>query len=269
VIEDNESVKVTMKHIPLGITAAICPWNFPLAIAMNKIGPTLVTGSCIIVKPSPFTPYSILKLCEIAQPFLPPGVFQALNGDDTLGPLITEHPGIQKISFTGSSATGKRVMMSAARTLKVVTLELGGNSATIVCPDVDVKKVAPSVAIGAFFNSGQLCVATKRLYVHKDIYKELLEEIVKVVKSWSVGPTTDEAERMLGPVQNGMQYAIVKSFFEDCASQGYEFALPGDVGKGENFVIQPAIIENPPDSAKIVREEQFGRTFLDCTAALF
>lgn len=251
-----------MTHIPMGIIAAICPWNFPLAIAMNKIGPALVTGSCIIVKPSPFTPYSVLKFAEIAQQFLPPGVLQALNGDEKLGPLITEHPGIHKISFTGSSATGKRVMQSAAKTLKMVTLELGGNSATIVCPDVDVVKVAPSVAIGAFFNSGQLCVATKRLYVHKDIYKELLEEIVKVVKGWKTGPAMEESGVMLGPVQNEMQYNIVKGFFEDCATNGYEFALPGDVGTGEGFVIQPAIIDNPPDSAKIVREEQFGEWIL-------
>jgi acyl-CoA reductase-like NAD-dependent aldehyde dehydrogenase len=121
IIVDDENVKVTMTHIPVSIITGICPWNFPLAIAVGKIGPALLTGSCIIVKPSPFTPYSILKFAEIAQPFLPPGVLQALNGNDTLGPLITEHPGIHKISFTGSSATGKRVMMSAAKTLKDVS----------------------------------------------------------------------------------------------------------------------------------------------------
>ncbi|TVY84825.1 putative aldehyde dehydrogenase FUS7 [Lachnellula suecica] len=258
VIDDNEDIKVTMTHIPLGIVGAICPWNFPLATAMNKIGPSLITGSCIIVKPSPFTPYSMLKLAEIAQQFLPPGVFQAMNGDEKLGPLITEHPGIQKISFTGSTATGKRVMQSAAKTMKRVSLELGGNSASIVCPDVDVKKVAPGVAIAAFFNSGQLCVATKRLYVHKDIYKDLLAEIVEVVKGWKTGPTTEDSGSMLGPVQNEMQHNIIKNFFEDCATNGYEFALPGNVGDGPGFVVQPAIVDNPPDSAKIVREEQFG-----------
>ena len=249
-----------MKHIPLGIIAAICPWNFPLAIAACRIGPALLTGSCIIVKPSPFTPYSIFKLVEIAQPFLPPGVLQALNGNDTLGPLITEHHGIHKISFTGSAVAGKKVMASAARTLKSVTLELGGNSATVVCPDVDVVKVAPNVAVGAFFNSGQLCLATKRLYVHKDIYKELLAEIVKAVKRWKTGPVTEDANCMLGPVQNATQHSIVKGFFEDCAKNGYEFALPGEVEKGDGFVILPAIVDNPPDSAKVVREEQFGRT---------
>jgi acyl-CoA reductase-like NAD-dependent aldehyde dehydrogenase len=130
-----------------------------------------------------------------------------------------------------------------------------------VCPDVDVVKVAPGVAIGAFLNSGQLCVATKRLYVHKDIYKELFEEIVKVVKGWKISPMTEGAEVMLGPVQNAMQHSIVKGFFEDCATNGYEFALPSEVEKGDGFVIQPAIVDNPPDSAKIMREEQFGKIF--------
>ncbi|RDL36030.1 ALDH-like protein [Venustampulla echinocandica] len=257
VLEDDENLRLTMRHTPIGIVGAICPWNFPLAIAMNKIAPALLTGSCIIVKPSPFTPYSVLKFAEIAQAFLPPGVLQAMNGDAKLGPLMTEHPDIAKISFTGSSATGKRVMASAAKTLKRVTLELGGNSASIICPDVDVNKIAPKVALGAFYNSGQLCIASKRLYVHKDIYQDMMKALIEVVKGWKVGPTSEEG-LMLGPVQNEMQHNIVKGFFEDCATNGYEFALPGEVGKSDGFVIQPAILDNPPDESKIVREEQFG-----------
>jgi acyl-CoA reductase-like NAD-dependent aldehyde dehydrogenase len=248
-----------MRHVPLGVVGAICPWNFPLPISMNKIGPALLTGSTIIVKPSPFTPYSILKLVEISQKFLPPGVLQALNGDDKLGPLMTEHPGINMITFTGSTPTGKRVMASCAKSVKRVTLELGGNSAAIICPDVDVNKVAPKVALAAFFNSGQICVASKRLYVHKEIYQDMLQAVKKVVESWKTAPAVEEGT-MLGPVQNKMQHAIVKDFFEDCASQGYDFALPGNVGDGKGFVVQPAIIDNPPDSARIVQEEQFGKS---------
>jgi acyl-CoA reductase-like NAD-dependent aldehyde dehydrogenase len=240
---------------------AICPWNFPLILSMQKIVPGLLTGNTVIVKPSPFTPYSALKFVEMAQKYLPPGVLQALNGDDRLGPMMTEHPGIEKISFTGSIATGKRVMMSAAKTLKRVTLELGGNSACIVCPDVDVNKVAPLVALGAFFNSGQLCVASKRLYVHTDIYKEFQEAILNVVKSWKVGPA-GEPGMMLGPVQNEMQYNIVKGFFEDCAVNGYQFVLGGDVGDAGGFSVQPAIIDNPPHSSRIVAEEPFGEPFI-------
>jgi len=151
-------------------------------------------------------------------------------------------------------------MMSAAKTLKRVTLELGGNSACVVCPDVDVEKIAFGLALGAFFNSGQLCIATKRFYVHKDIYKETLEAVTKVVKSWKVGPTSEEGV-MLGPVQNEMQYNIVKGFFEDCAVNGYDFAVGGGkIDTEEGFIIQPAILDNPPHGSKIVAEEPFGKS---------
>lgn len=235
---------------------------------MGKLSSALLSGNTIIVKPSPFTPYTILKFAEMVQKFLPPGVLQALNGDDRMGPMITEHPGIDKISFTGSIATGKRVLMAAAKTLKRVTLELGGNSACIICPDVDVAKVAPLVALGAFFNSGQLCVASKRLFVHEDIYQEVLEEVTKVVKSWKVGGTAEEG-CMLGPVQNEMQYNIVKGFFEDCAVNGYEFALGGKVGNENGFVIQPAIINNPPIHSRIVQEEPFGKRLFSQVTGLY
>ncbi|KAH6664559.1 betaine aldehyde dehydrogenase 1 [Halenospora varia] len=241
-----------------GLSWRHLPLELPLVLAMGKLAAALLTGNTIIIKPSPFTPYSILKFTEMVQQYLPPGVLQALNGDDRLGPMMTEHPGIDKISFTGSTATGKRVLQAAGKTLKRVTLELGGNSACIICPDVDVVKVAPLVALGAFFNSGQLCVASKRLFVHESIYQEMLEELTNVVKGWKVGGTAEEGV-MLGPVQNEMQYNIVKGFFEDCAVNGYEFAIGGKaVGNESGFVIQPAIINNPPSHSRIVKEEPFG-----------
>lgn len=224
---------------------------------MSKISTALLTGNVIIVKPSPFTPYSVLKFAEMVQQYLPPGVLQAINGDDRFGPMMTEHPGIDKISFTGSIATGKRVMAACAKTLKRVTLELGGNSACIICPDVDIEKVAPLLAINAFFNSGQICVASKRIFVHESIYKEMLEALKNVVKGWKVGGTTEEG-CMLGPVQNEMQYNVVKGFFEDCAANGYDFALGGSFGDERGFVVQPAIVDNPPSNSRIVTEEPFG-----------
>jgi acyl-CoA reductase-like NAD-dependent aldehyde dehydrogenase len=212
----------------------------------------------VIVKPSPFTPYSILKLAEMAKGIFPPGVFQAMNGDDKLGPLIVSHPGIGKISFTGSTATGKRIMESASKMLKNVTLELGGNNATIICPDVDIAKVVPQVAIGAFFNSGQMCVATKRIYVHEDIYSDFRDKITSIVKSWKVGPASDP-EVMLGPVQNQMQYEIVQGFYEDCHRKGYKFATGSEGAvNGKGYLFEPAIIDNPPDRSRIVMEEPFG-----------
>jgi acyl-CoA reductase-like NAD-dependent aldehyde dehydrogenase len=170
VVEDEQKV-ITTRYVPLGTVGAICPWNFPLILSVGKVAPALLTGNCVIVKPSPFTPYTALKFVELCQQIFPPGVVQAVGGNNELGAWMCKHPGIQKISFTGSIPTGKKVMEASASTLKRVTLELGGNDASIILPDVDIDKVAPEVAMGAFQNTGQVCVATKRIYIHKDIYE--------------------------------------------------------------------------------------------------
>ena len=156
-VEDDEKV-LTTRYMPLGVVGAICPWNFPLILSFGKIIPALLTGCTIIVKPSPFTPYTALKTIELAQNVFPPGVVQVLGGDDRLGPMFTAHPGISKISFTGSIATGKAIMMACSKTLKRVTLELGGNDASIVRGDVDIEATAPQLVMGAFQNSGQVCI---------------------------------------------------------------------------------------------------------------
>jgi acyl-CoA reductase-like NAD-dependent aldehyde dehydrogenase len=176
----------------LGVVAGIVPWNFPIQLACGKIAPALITGNVIIIKPSPFTPYCDLKLVELAQQFFPPGVVQALCGDDSLGPQLTEHPGIDKISFTGSTATGKKVMESASKTLKRITLELGGKDPAIVCKSVDIKEVAPKIATLAFLNSGQICLALKRIYIHADIYSEFRDAMVEYTKTLQVGDGTTE-----------------------------------------------------------------------------
>ncbi|KAI1869892.1 uncharacterized protein JN550_005482 [Neoarthrinium moseri] len=260
IIQDDSDLKLTVVQKPVGIVAAICPWNFPLVLAMGKIAAGLITGNCVIVKPSPFTPYSILKFAELVQHIFPPGVLQALNGGDDLGPRLCTHPDIDKISFTGSTATGKKIANAAAGTLKTVTLELGGNNASIICPDVDPNIVAPQVAVGSFFNSGQLCVASKRVYVHEDIYDQFLKVMVETVKQWKVEPTSSLQEGiMLGPIQNQMQYDVVRQFFLDSASNGHQFAL-GETPKEspENFIIKPAIVSNPPDDSLVVTGEAFG-----------
>lgn len=183
-----------------------------------------MTGNTVIVKPSPFTPYTALKFAELAQEVLPPGVLQVVGGNNDLGASMCKHPGIAKISFTGSIATGKKVMETSASTLKRVTLELGGNDASIILPDVDIKKVAPQVVMGAFQNSGQVCVATKRIYIHESIYKEFLNEMVAFTKTIKVG-NPEDGDNLLGPVQNKMQYERVKGFFEDSKAKGYNFAV--------------------------------------------
>lgn len=142
---DDGNKEIITRYIPLGVVVGIVPWNYPILLACGKLAGAVLTGNTIIIKPSPFTPAGDLKLCELAQQFFPPGVVQCLSGDDNLGPWLTEHPIPAKISFTGSSATGKLVMASASKTLKRVTLELGGKDPAIVCEDVDIEHVAQKV----------------------------------------------------------------------------------------------------------------------------
>jgi len=199
-----------------------------------------------------------LKLVELCQEIFPPGVVQALGGDDKLGPMLTAHPGISKISFTGSVATGKKIMEACSKTLKRVTLELGGNDPCIVYPDVDMDKAVPEVTMGCFFNSGQVCVATKRVYIHESIYAEFVQRMAEFAKNLKVG-SSDEEGVMLGPIQNSMQYEKVKTFFEDSKSKGYKFiAGQPDVAPSKGYFITPTIIDNPPNDARIIMEEPFG-----------
>lgn len=146
VLEETEERTIIGRHVPLGVACGIVPWNYPVLLACGKIGPALLSGCSVIVKPSPFTPYCSLKLGELGRQFFPPGVLQVLSGGDDLGPMLTEHPGVDKISFTGSSFTGKKVMESCAKTLKRVTLELGGNDPAIICDDVDVESIISNVS---------------------------------------------------------------------------------------------------------------------------
>lgn len=197
-------------------------------------------------------------MVEMAQQVFPPGLVQVLGGDDKVGPALVVHPDIQKISFTGSIATGKKIMASAAKTLKRVTIEAGGNDPAIVLPDAKIEEVAPKVAMGAFFNTGQVCIASKRIYVHESIYKPFLQALSGVAKSLKVGSSNDEGV-MLGPIQNEMQYEKVKTFFKDTKDKGYKFALGGgDVEASKGYFVQPTIIDNPPEDSMIVTEEPFG-----------
>lgn len=258
VIEETDERRIVQRYTPIGVAAAIVPWNFPVLLAVGKIVPAVYTGNTIIVKPSPFTPYCALKLAELATKCFPPGVVQALSGDDSLGPMITEHPGIGKISFTGSSLTGKRVMASCAKTLKRVTLELGGNDPAIVCDDVDIDAVVPKVGILSFFCSSQVCMMIKRLYVHENIYDEFRTKLANFVKSLPVGDGT-KPDTFFGPVQNAMQFEKVKDLVAETSRSGYQTALGGSVpDSAPGFFVSPTIVDNPPESSRVVQEEPFG-----------
>ena len=229
----------------------------PLALFMNKLAPAVLTGNCIILKPSPYTPYSILKVAEIAQHIFPPGVIQCLGGSDRLGPWLTHHPDVQKVAFTGSAATGKQIMAACARTVKRVTLELGGNDPAIICPDVDVEKVALELVMGFFLNTGQVCVASKRVYIHADIYPQMAAALARCTKEMiKVGG--DEPGVMMGPMQNEMQYQRVKDFFAEAKSNNYQFVVgQPDIALSEGYFVQPTIIDNPPNDSRLMTQEQF------------
>ena len=172
VIQDNNEGRIELHRRPIGVVGSITPWNWPVLIAIWHIIPAIRAGNTVVNKPSPFTPLSTLRMIELMNEVLPAGVVNGIAGEDTIGAAMSSHDGIGKIVFTGSASTGKKVMSSAANTLKRLTLELGGNDAGIVLPDVDPKQIAPGLFWGGFINNGQTCAALKRLYVHDDVYDE-------------------------------------------------------------------------------------------------
>ena len=192
VIQDDESGYIAVQHRPLGVIVGIIAWNFPLLVACSKIGPAVLAGNAIVLKPAPTTPVTALRLGELCREIFPAGVVNIITGEDDLGPMITQHPDIDKITFTGSTATGKKIMEGASADLKRITLELGGNDASIVLPDADPKKVAEQLFWSSFMNAGQICVAAKRVYIHEDIYDELSAAIVEYAKTVKVGDGSEQ-----------------------------------------------------------------------------
>ncbi|MCW0181791.1 MAG: aldehyde dehydrogenase family protein [Zavarzinia sp.] len=255
--EDSAERKSITRHVPIGVVGAISPWNFPVILAFFKISPALLAGNTIVLKPSPFTPLTTLKIGELLRDLLPPGVLNIVSGGDSLGPWMTSHPGIDKVAFTGSTQTGRRVMESASSSLKRVTLELGGNDAAIVLPDVDVNKVAPELFWAAFRNNGQICIASKRMYIHKDVYEPLKDAIVDYARTVKVGDGTEQGTQ-IGPVQNKQQYARVLDLIADSKKNGHSFLLGGEASEGPGYFVPVTILDNPPEDSRIVREEQFG-----------
>ncbi|OAL05347.1 aldehyde dehydrogenase-like protein [Phaeosphaeriaceae sp. SRC1lsM3a] len=259
VLQEDDDKIIYSTYPPLGVCAGIVPWNWPILLGLGKLGPALITGNTFIMKPSPYTPYCDLKLGELASRVFPPGVVQVLSGDDSLGPWITEHPGIDKIAFTGSTATGKLVAASCAKTLKRCVLELGGNDAAIVCSDVDIDKCLPKIAMLSFLNSGQICMLTKRIYIHESIYDEFRDKMVAFTKgNIKTGNGTDDGV-VVGPIQNEMQFNKVKDMYDQIDKCNWTAALAGVAGESRNgYFVTPAIIDNPPEDSRIVQEEPFG-----------
>lgn len=256
--EDTDERLSRTRRVPVGVVGGIVPWNFPVMMAVQKIAPALLSGCTIVLKPSPFTPLTTLRLAELIKDVAPAGVVNIITGEDSLGPMITAHPDINKITFTGSTATGKKIMEGASKDLKRITLELGGNDASIVLPDANVEKVAEQLFWSSFTNAGQICVAAKRIYIHEDIYDELSTAIAEYAKNVKVGDGAQQGTAV-GPIQNKKQYERVLELVQDAKDNGYKFLVGGDHDPDVPGYYMPiTILDNPPEDARIVAEEQFG-----------
>lgn len=256
VLDDSEARRVEAHRKPLGVIGAIVPWNFPLILMAFKLPPALLAGNTVVLKPAPTTPLTSLKFGEIIKDILPPGVVNVIADDNDLGAPLTAHPDIRKVSFTGSTATGAKVMAGAAGLLKRITLELGGNDAGIVLGDVDTKAVAPKLFQAAFQNSGQVCIAMKRLYVHESIYDEICNEMAALADAAIMGDGLEQGTQ-IGPLQNKMQYDKVRELLDDARQHGTVIA-GGDVPDQPGYFIRPTIIRDIKDGTRLVDEEQFG-----------
>jgi acyl-CoA reductase-like NAD-dependent aldehyde dehydrogenase len=254
---DNEERLIELHYRPLGVVGIITPWNAPVNLALGPLVSALYTGNTVILKPSPYTPLTTLKLGELIRDLVPPGVVNVLAGGDDLGRLMTEHSGIDKISFTGSVATGKKVFASAAGTMKRLTLELGGNDPAIILDDVDPKAIAKKVFFASFVNSGQVCMAIKRIYAHETIYDELCDALAEEAAGARVGSGL-EPETTLGPLQNRMQYDKVVSLIEETKKTGARIICGGEIPDTPGYFIPPTLVADVAESSRLVQEEQFG-----------
>lgn len=256
-IDASAGRRVTLAHQPVGVVASITPWNWPLLIAIWHILPAIRTGNTVVIKPSPYTPLSTLRAGELIGEVLPPGVLNVLPGDDGLGDLLTQHPRIAKIVFTGSIETGRRVMKNASTSLKRLTLELGGNDPGILLPDAEPGALAESLFWGAFINSGQTCAALKRLYVHEDIYDETCAALTQYARSVSVGNGLAPATQ-LGPLTTERQLQRVTELVDDAARHGGRILTGGTTVKGPGYFYPVTLIGDVANGCRLVNEEQFG-----------
>jgi acyl-CoA reductase-like NAD-dependent aldehyde dehydrogenase len=255
-LRDTGRSRIIEHRAPLGIVVAITPWNFPIAILINKVAPALLAGNTVVAKPAPTTPLTTLLFGELCAAILPPGVVNIIADVNDLGSALTSHPDVAKVTFTGSTATGKKVLASVASTLKRSTLELGGNDAAIVLDDADVAKVAPKIFFAAMVNTGQVCLAIKRVYAHESIYDRLCDELAKIADAAVVGNGLDPKTEF-GPLQNLTQFERVKALIDD-ARQAGTIVAGGQTSNAPGYFVRPTIVRDIDDDARLVREEQFG-----------
>jgi len=247
------------KREPVGVVGAIIPWNAPIAMFVLKLAPALATGCCMVIKPAEMTPLTALFLGDlIKQAGVPDGVVNIVPG---LGPVageaISSHPDIQKVSFTGSTAVGKKIVQSALGNLKKVTLELGGKSPVVVFPDADIEAVVGGAVRAAFFLQGQNCMAGTRLFVHQDIFDQVIGGVAAVASQMKLGPGLDPSS-MLGPLISADQRERVMSYVQAGKDDGAELICGGNAPDRKGFFVEPTLFTHPNQDIKISREEIFG-----------
>ena len=257
VIQDGPDGRVELHRKPIGVVGSITPWNWPVMIACWHIIPAVRAGNTVVIKPSPLTPLSTIRLVEIINEVLPPGVVNVVTGDSDLGSLMTAHPGVAKVTFTGSTATGRKIMQNAAGTLKRLTLELGGNDAGVVLPDADPRQIAEGLFWGAFINNGQTCAALKRLYAPDNLHDEICRELTAYAKTVRVGDGLDETA-VLGPLQNRRQYEIVSTFVDEARAKGGRVLAGGEPVAGSGYFYPITLVADVDSGCRLVDEEQFG-----------
>ncbi|RZF60777.1 aldehyde dehydrogenase family protein [Sphingomonas populi] len=256
VIRATDIERITEYRAPLGVVAAITPWNFPMILLMLKVAPALVTGNTVIAKPAPTTPLTTLLLGEVAASILPAGVFQTITDANDLGAALAAHAGVAHVSFTGSTATGKKVLVATADRLARSTLELGGNDAALVLDDADVATVAPAIFAAAMLNAGQVCLAAKRVYAPASLYEPLCAALAALAAAAVVGDGLERGTQ-IGPVQNRAQYDKLLGYLADARGSGRVIA-GGAAIERDGYFIAPTIVRDIGDAASLVREEQFG-----------
>lgn len=256
VVRETGTDLIAEQRVPLGVVAAITPWNYPVSLLAGKVAPALLAGNTLVAKPAATTPLTSLLFGEIAAAILPPGVLNIIVDANDLGDLLTSDPAVAKVSFTGSTATGRKVMASGSHTLKRLTLELGGNDAAIVLDDADVDAIAPRLFRAAMINAGQVCMAAKRIYAPRALYDPLCEALAALAKAAVVGPG-NRPETEIGPLQNRAQYERVLDLLGSASREGRVIA-GGEALPGGGYFIAPTVVRDLAPDARIVAEEQFG-----------
>ena len=256
-IQDDKKGRIVISRKPVGVVGSITPWNWPLMIATWHLMPAVRVGCTIVIKPSPFTPLSTLRLVELMNQVLPPGVVNVVTGGAEVGSRMVTHPDINKIVFTGSIKTGKSVMEGAADTLKRLTLELGGNDAGIVLPGTNIDPLLEKLFWGCFLNGGQTGAALKRLYVHEDQYEDVVAKFAEFVAKMPVGDGMDP-KNLVGPLTNEMQRTKVSTYVDEARAKGARIVTGGVRPEGPGFFYPLTVVADATDEMLLVKEDQFG-----------